>query len=71
MFLHQRKKTIINHKSERAKVRESTDEYIEKTKNIVLARYTLQIKQEAAKRIEDNIKNEIKSLDKTMKKINI
>ena len=66
-----KKKNIINFKSERVKVRESSDEYIEKTKNIVLARYTLKIKQEAAKRIEDNIKNEIKSLDKTMKKINI
>ena len=66
-----KKKVIINHKSERVKVKESSDEYIEKTKNIVLARYTLKIKQEAAKRIEDNIKNEIKSLDKTMKKINI
>ncbi len=64
-----KKKVIINHKSERVKVRESSDEYIEKTKNIVLARYTLQIKQEAAKRIEDNIKKEIKTLDKTMKKI--
>ena len=64
-----KKKIIINHKSERVKVKESSDEYIEKTKNIVLARYTLKIKQEAAKRIEDNIKNEIKSLDKTMKKI--
>ena len=64
-----KKKIIINHKSERVKVKESSDEYIEKTKNIVLARYTLKIKQEAAKRIEDNIKKEIKSLDKTMKKI--
>ncbi len=64
-----KKKIIINHKSERVKVKESSDEYIEKTKNIVLARYTLKIKQEAAKRIEDNIKKEIKTLDKTMKKI--
>ena len=64
-----KKKVIINHKSERVKVKESSDEYIEKTKNIVLARYTLKIKQEAAKRIEDNIKKEIKTLDKTMKKI--
>jgi len=64
------KKMIINFKRERTKVRDTSYEYIEKTKSIILARYNLKIKEEAKKRIENNIKNEIKSLDNTIRQIN-
>ena len=64
------KKMIINFKRERTKVRDTSYEYIEKTKSIILARYNLKIKEEAKKRIEDNIQNEIKSLDNTIKQMN-
>ena len=64
------KKMIINFKRERTKVRDTSYKYIEKTKSIILARYNLKIKEEAKKRIEDNIQNEIKSLDNTIKQMN-
>ena len=61
-----KKSLIVNHKIERTKVRDSSNEYIEKTKEIILARYNLQIKKEAVERIENNVKNEINNLDQTM-----
>ena len=61
------KKVILNFKRERTKVRDTSSEYIEKTKSIILARYNLKIKEESKKRIEDNIKKEIQSLDNTIK----
>ena len=61
-----KKSLIVNHKIERTKVRDSSNEYIEKTKEIILARYNLQIKKEGVKRIENNVKNEIKTLNQTM-----
>ena len=60
---------IVNHKFERTKVRDSSYDYIEKTKEIILARYNLQIKKEAVERIENNVKNEIKTLNQTMKEM--
>ena len=61
-----KKSLIVNHKFERTKVRDSSYDYIEKTKEIILARYNLQIKKEAVERIENNVKNEINNLDQTM-----
>ena len=64
-----KKSLIVNHKFERTKVRDSSFDYIEKTKEIILARYNLQIKKEAVERIENNVKNEIKTLNQTMKEM--
>ena len=64
-----KKSLIVNHKFERTKVRDSSYDYIEKTKEIILARYNLQIKKEAVERIENNVKNEIKTLNQTMKEM--
>ncbi len=64
-----KKKIIVNHKNERSRVRDSSNEYIEKTKDIILARYNFEIKKEAVQRIENNIKNEISSLEQTMKQM--
>ena len=64
-----KKKIIVNHKNERSRVRDSSNEYIEKTKDIILARYNFEIKKEAVQRIENNIKNEIHSLEQTMKQM--
>ena len=64
-----KKKIIVNHKNERSRVRDSSNEYIEKTKDIILARYNFEIKKEAVQRIENNIKNEIYSLEQTMKQM--
>ena len=64
-----KKSLIINHNFEKIKVRDSSYEYIEKTKEIILARYNLQIKKEGVKRIENNVKNEIKTLNQTMKEM--
>jgi len=64
-----KKKVILNHRRERMKVRDSSADYIEKTKNIILERYNLKIKKDCKLRIENNIRNEIKSLDYTMNKI--
>ena len=61
-----KKKNIINHKIEKSRVRDSSSDFINKTNNIILARYNLQIKKEAVERIENNVKNEIKSLEQTM-----
>ena len=61
----------LNYKIEKVKVRDTSEEYIDKTKSIILSRYSLKIKKEAVKRIEDNINYEIKSLDNTMKKIKV
>ena len=61
-----KKKNIINHKIEKSRVRDSSSDFINKTNNIILARYNLQIKTEAVERIETNVKNEIKSLEHTM-----
>ena len=38
----------------------STNDYIEKTNGIILARYNYKIKKEAVERIENNVKNEMK-----------
>ncbi len=64
-----KKRVILNHRRERIKVRDTSSEYIEKTKNIILERYNLKIKKDCKLRIENNIRNEIKSLDNTMDKI--
>ena len=64
-----KKSLIVNHKFERTRVRDSSFDYIEKTKEIILARYNLQIKKEAVERIENNVKNEIKTLNQTMKEM--
>jgi len=61
-----KKKNIVNHKIERSRVRDSSSDFIDKTNSIILARYNLQIKKEAVERIENNVKNEIKSLEQTM-----
>jgi hypothetical protein len=61
-----KKKNIVNHKIERSRVRDSSTDFIDKTNSIILARYNLQIKKEAVERIENNVKNEIKSLEHTM-----
>jgi hypothetical protein len=61
-----KKKNIVNHKIERSRVRDSSSDFIDKTNSIILARYNLQIKKEAVERIENNVKNEIKSLEHTM-----
>ena len=64
-----KKRVILNHRRERIKVRDTSSEYIEKTKSIILERYNLKIKKDCKLRIENNIRNEIKSLDNTMDKI--
>ena len=64
-----KKKVNLNFKRERIKVRDTSAEYIEKTKSIILERYNLKIKKDYKLRIENNIRNEIKSLDNTMNKI--
>ena len=61
-----KKKNTVNHKIERSRVRDSSTDFIDKTNSIILARYNLQIKKEAVERIENNVKNEIKSLEHTM-----
>ena len=64
-----KKRVILNHRRERIKVRDTSSEYIEKAKSIILERYNLKIKKDCKLRIENNIRNEIKSLDNTMDKI--
>ena len=63
------KKKSINFKRERIKVRDSSARFIEKTKNIILSKYNLKIKQDFKTRIERNKLNEIKSLDNTINKV--
>ena len=62
-------KFIINHKKENIHVRDSSYDYIEKTKSIILLNYRLKLKKEAKKTIENNIKNQIKELDFKMEEI--
>ena len=62
-------KFIINHKRENIHVRDSSYDYIEKTKSIILLNYRLKLKKEAKKTIENNIKNQIKELDFKMEEI--
>ena len=66
-----KKLNSLNFKNEKVKVKDTSEDYIEKTKSIILSRYTLKIRKEAADRIERNIKKEIKGLDETMEKIKI
>ena len=47
----------------------STNDYIEKTNGIILARYNYKIKKEAVERIENNVKNEMKILNNTMQEM--
>ena len=62
-------KFVINHKKENIHVRDSSYDYIEKTKSIILLNYRLKLKKEAKKTIENNIKNQIKELDFKMEEI--
>ena len=62
-------KFTINYKKENIHVRDSSYDYIEKTKSIILLNYRLKLKKEAKKTIENNIKNQIKELDFKMEEI--
>ena len=65
----QTNKFIINHKRENIHVPDSSYDYIEKTKSIILLNYRLKLKKEAKKTIEENINNQIKELDFKMAEI--
>ena len=62
-------KFIINHKRENTHIPDSSYDYIEKTKRIILLNYRLKLKKEAKKTIENNINNQIKELDFKMEEI--
>jgi hypothetical protein len=63
-------KFIINHKIDNIHVPDSTFDYIEKTKKIILLNYRLNLKKEAKKNIENKINEQIKEIDFKMKEIN-